>query len=74
MPCNPTEAKNQTSSKNFGLYSDHYESKRMHDHEHFQFMKSKRVAGDFKRSNHYDYGKDVNEYGKQFVPHLHYSS
>ena len=26
-------------------------------------MKSKYVAGDFKRSNHYDNGKDVNEFG-----------
>jgi hypothetical protein len=26
-------------------------------------MKSKYVAGDFKKSNNYDYGKDVNEFG-----------
>lgn len=63
IPCNPAEAKRKTAADNFGLYNDHYESKRMHDYEQHQFMKSKYVAGDFKRSNNYDYGKDVDEFG-----------
>ena len=63
IPCNPTQAKNKLSADNFGLFQDHYESKRMHDYEQAQFMKSKYVAGDFKKSNHYDGGKDVDEFG-----------
>ena len=63
IPCNPSEAKKKTAADNFGLFSDHYEAKRMHDYEQHQFMKSKYLAGDFKRSNNYDNGKDVDEFG-----------
>jgi len=63
VPCNPGEAKKKIKAGNFGLYEDHYESKRMQDYEQYQFMKSKYVDGHFKRSNHYDAGKDVNEFG-----------
>ena len=33
VPCNPVEARQNLAADNFGLYSDHYESKRMHDYE-----------------------------------------
>jgi hypothetical protein len=33
IPCNPSQAKKNLAADNFGLYSDHYESKRMHDYE-----------------------------------------
>jgi len=31
-------------------------------------MKSKRIDGDFRKSNHYDHGKDVNEFGIMKYP------
>ena len=63
LPCNPTQARGKIAADNIGIYHDHYDLKRMHDYEQHQFMKSKYVAGDFKKSNNYDYGKDVNEFG-----------
>jgi len=63
VPCNPGEAKKKILSDNFGLYDDDFEAKRKHDVHQYQFMKSKYIAGHFKQSNHYDAGKDVNEFG-----------
>ena len=52
-------AKDGISSKNFGLFDDHYDSKVEHEYHTNKMQKKKELHGHFKRANYFDNGTKV---------------
>ena len=68
MPANKGESKKNIRAESYGMYEhiqDEYDQKRNYDFFMSQASKAQRLHGDFKKSNFFDNGTQVNEFGLQ---------
>lgn len=63
IPNNPAEARKNVQASNGDFHHDDYENKRQHDFLEHEKKKQKMLDGHFKFANHYDNGREVDQFG-----------
>lgn len=63
VPPSIAAAKKDIEAANFGLFDDEYDLKRQHDYYTHEMKKQKQLHGHFKKSNYFDNGTQVDQFG-----------